>query len=122
MRSKMLRVNISTPIRLSHWPVGLCMCVCLYFLYFQDKRLLFIILYILTYINDRKEQTWQWFIFYVNIIAKILTYIFSPYLNYLNHVTKVVNSRPAVSTHQTEQLDQIKEKLDLQRLKNHQKR
>lgn len=89
---------------------------------FQDKRLLFIILYILTYINDRKEQTWQWFIFHVNIIPKILTYIFSPYLNYLNHVTKVVNSRPAVSTHQTEQLDQIKEKLDLQRLKNHQKR
>ncbi len=46
----------------------------------------------------------------------------SPFINYVNHVSKVTNCKTAINTHQGDQIDNFKEKLDLQRLKDHQRK
>ncbi|TNV85586.1 hypothetical protein FGO68_gene15586 [Halteria grandinella] len=47
---------------------------------------------------------------------------FMPYLNYLNHVSKMNNPRPVIKPYQTEVVEEFKEKLEHQRLKDHKKR
>lgn len=44
-----------------------------------------------------------------------------PYLHYLNHMSKLSNSRSRVSTHQDEAVEQVREKLEHQRQKDHQR-
>ncbi len=47
---------------------------------------------------------------------------FRPYLNYLSHISKVNNVRPAVDSHQTEGMEHIKDQIVIQRHKDHLKR
>ena len=45
--------------------------------------------------------------------SPVLNKFFRPFMNYVNHVSKVVNSRTAIITHQGGSIENFKEKLDL---------